>query len=415
MHPMFHRLARLLLGIAAFTIFVVAAQAQSKPIGDHVRGKPSEVNHFIETPTAWTHPRTAWGEPDLEGTWPIPGGINLVRGPNSCPANPPRGRGAGGRGAEAPTADPNVPPPPPCDPTTPFLSEVEFKVVMDRYRAQQKIGDNATQALARGDFGAALQGGVTDPTTPVRQRSTIMDPANGQLPELTEEGKRRSALMRSSWTIGGGEKQIWDHWEDFDSWDRCITRGMPTSMMAYRYNNGIKIFQAPGMVVLSLEMIHEDRIIYTDGRPPLKAAQKHYMGEPRGRWEGTTLVVETTNYKPGPSGTNLGVYGTPPGIPGGNRWPVSEQMKTTERFTRLNADTMLYEMTVEDPVVMARPYTVRYPIKLDNSYEWWEYACHEGNRTIRDYINASRTERGLPVSRDPNDPTNPGATSGSQP
>jgi hypothetical protein len=389
MHPIYQITTRVLLGVCVAALFVVTASAQLKPIGDHVRGKPTEANHFIETPTGWTHPRTGWGEPDLEGTWPIPGGINLVRGANSCPANPPRGRGAG-----AQPANPNTPPPPPCDPTTPFLSEAEWKVVMERYQNLQKAGDNATQALARGDFGAALQGGVTDPTTPLRQRSTIMDPPNGQLPELTEEGKRRSALMRSSWTIGGGEKQIWDHWQDFDSWDRCITRGMPTSMMAYRYNNGIKIFQAPGMVVFSLEMIHEDRIIYTDGRPPLKGVHQHYMGEPRGRWEGTTLVVETTNYKPGPSGTNLGVYGTPPGIPGGNRWPVSERMKTTERFTRLNNDQLLYEMTVEDPVVMTRPYTVRYPLRLDNTYEWWEYACHEGNRTIRDYINASRAERG---------------------
>jgi hypothetical protein len=389
---MFQTVNRMLTISLATGLFVMTAHAQIKPIGDHVRGKASEANHFIETPAGWTHPRTAWGEPDLEGTWPIPAGINLVRGPNSCPANPARGRGAGGRGA---APDPNVPAPPPCDPTTPFLSEAEHKVVMDRYLALQKAGDNATQALARGDFGAALQGGVTDPTTPLRQRSTIMDPPNGQLPELTPEGRRRSALMRSSWTIGGDEKQMWDHWQDFDSWDRCITRGMPTSMMAYRYNNGIKIFQAPGMVVLSLEMIHEDRIIYTDGRPPLKPVHQNYMGEPRGRWEGTTLVVETTNYKPGPSGTNLGVYGTPPGIPGGNRWPVSEQMKTTERFTRLNNDQLLYEMTVEDPVVMTRPYTVRYPLKLDNTYEWWEYACHEGNRTIRDYITSSRAERGL--------------------
>jgi hypothetical protein len=162
-------------------------------------------------------------------------------------------------------------------------------------------------------------------------------------------------------------------------------------MMAYRYNNGIKIFQAPGMVVLSLEMIHEDRIVYTDGRPALSSAHQQYMGEPRGRWEGNTLVVTTTNYKPGPSGTNLGVYGSPPG----NRWPVSDQMKTTERFTRLNDDYILYEMTVEDPVVMTRPYTVRFPLKQDPGYEWWEYGCHEGNRTIRDYINASRVERGL--------------------
>jgi hypothetical protein len=176
---------------------------------------------------------------------------------------------------------------------------------------------------------------------------------------------------------------------------------MPTSMMAYRYNNGIKIFQAPGMVVLSLEMIHEDRIIYTDGRPGLASAHKHYMGESRGRWEGDTLVVTTTNYKPGPSGTNIGVYGSPPG----NRWPVSDQMKTTERFTRVSKDHIVYEMTVEDPVIMTRPYTVRYPLKQDPGYEWWEYACHEGNRTIRDYINASRVERGLQAPLNPPQPS----------
>jgi hypothetical protein len=210
--------------------------------------------------------------------------------------------------------------------------------------------------------------------------------------------------MKSSWLTAdetadvppAGSKQklaVWDAPEDFDSWDRCITRGMPSSMMPYRYNNGINIFQAPGMVVLSLEMIHEDRIVYTDGRAPLKPVHKQYMGEPRGRWEGNTLVITTTNYKEGPSGTNIGVFGSP----AGNRWPVSDQMKTTERLTRLNNDTILYEMKVEDPLIMVQPYTIRYPLRLNNSYEWWEYNCHEGNRTIRDYINSSRKQRGLPI------------------
>ena len=385
----------LVLAVSAVSLFVVAVDAQTPRFNFTPSPgiAPSEANHFVETPKGWVHPRTAWGEPDLEGTWPIPAGIDFVRGgQNACPANPPRGRGAG---AAAP--NPNTPPPPTCDRTAPFLSDAEFKVAIERWQRIQKEGDNAAQALARGEIGAALLTGTTDPQTPLRQRSTIMDPPNGQLPELTPEGRRRSALMKSSWSLGPQEKQIWDHWTDFDSWDRCITRGMPTSMMAYRYNNGIKIFQAPGMVVLSLEMIHEDRVIYTDGRPPLKPIHSHYMGEPRGRWEGNTLIVETSNYKPGPSGTNLGVYGTPQGIPGGIRWPVSERMKTTERFTRLNDNTILYEMKVEDPLIMVQPYTVRYPIRLDNTYEWWEYACHEGNRTIRDYINASRAERGLPI------------------
>ena len=101
------------------------------------------------------------------------------------------------------------------------------------------------------------------------------------------------------------------------------------------------------MVVLNLEMIHEDRIVYTDGRPPLKAVQKQYMGEPRGRWDGNTLVITTTNYKEGPSGTNIGVFGSPQG----NRWPVSDQMKTTERLSRLNDNTILYEIKVEDPLI----------------------------------------------------------------
>lgn len=375
------RAARFLLILAgAAAVFVVTVRAQSP--GEPSPGvPPSEANHFIETPRGWVHPRTPWGDPDLTGIWPISHGLNLVR---QCPrAGGPGGRGGAPAGAAAPET-------PPCDPDNIplFKSEAQYAAEVERALGIRKTGDNATQALARGDFGAALQGGVVDPTFPERQTSMIVDPPNGRLPELTPEGRRRSALMKSSWALPG-EKQVWDHWEDFDSWDRCITRGMPSSMMPYRYNNGIQIFQAPGVVVLSLEMIHEDRIIYTDGRPPLSPAHKHYMGEPRGRWEGNTLVVETTNYKEGPSATNIGVFGSPPG----NRFPVSDRMKTTERFTRLNDRTILYEMTIEDPVIMVRPYTVRYPLRLNNDYEWWEYNCHEGNRTIRDYINASRAER----------------------
>jgi hypothetical protein len=205
---------------------------------------------------------------------------------------------------------------------------------------------------------------------------------------MTAEGTRRSALMKSSWALPG-ETQVWDTYTDFDSWDRCITRGMPSSMMPYRYNNGVRIMQTPGYVILDLEMIHETRIVPVDGRPALSPAIKQWMGESRGRWEDDTLVIVTTNYKPGASATNIGVMGAPQG----NRFPISEQMKTTERLTRLNDDLLLYEITTEDPVVLTRPWTARYPLKLDNGYEWWEYACHEGNRTIRDYINASRAER----------------------
>jgi len=382
--PSVIRTAKSLLILAgAAVVFAVTVSAQSGPSPGASPGvAPSEANHFIETPKGWVHPKTAWGDPDLSGIWPISHGINLVR---SCP----RAGGPGRGGAPAPAAP--APAAPPCDPDTLplFKTEAAYKADVERALGIRKAGDASTQALAKGNFGAALQSGVVDPTFPERQTSMIVDPPNGKLPELTSEGKRRSAQMKSSWSLSQDEVQTWDQPEDFDSWDRCITRGMPSSMMPYRYNNGIEIFQAPGMVVLSLEMIHEDRIVYTDGRAPLKPVFKNYMGEPRGRWEGNTLVVTTTNYKEGPSGTNIGVYGAP----AGNRFPVSDQMKTTERFTRLNDNTILYEMKVEDPVVMVRPYTVRYPLRLDNDYEWWEYNCHEGNRTIRDYINSSRAER----------------------
>jgi len=350
-----------LIHILAATSFVAVVNGQS-PLGP-----PSEANHFIATPKGWAHPKTPWGDPDIEGIWPISyvGSVPLER----C--------AGGGRGQSAP--------PPPCDLNKAFLTEAEYN---ERVAAATKQVDRHAQALAAGDFGEALQTGVTDPTFPQRQTSLIVDPPNGKLPEMTAEGRRLSALMKSSWALPG-ETQVWDHYLDFDSWDRCITRGMPSSMMPYRYNNGVRIVQVPGYVILDLEMVHETRIVPVDRRPPLSSAFRHWMGESRGRWDGNTLVIETTNFRPGPSATNIGVMGSPPG----NRFPVSEKMKTTERITRLNDNFLLYEITTEDPVILTRPWTARYPLKLDNSYQWWEYNCHEGNRTIGDYINASRAER----------------------
>jgi len=161
-------------------------------------------------------------------------------------------------------------------------------------------------------------------------------------------------------------------------------------MMPYRYNGGFRIWQAPGVVVFDLEMIHDTRVIFTDGRPPLPPVHKHYMGDSRGRWDGNTLVVETTNYRGGLAPMiNLAVVGSP----AGNRFPQSDQMKTTERITRLNADMWLYEIKTEDPVILTRPFTVRYPMRNDPTYEWWEYACHEGNTIVPNYVTTSRFER----------------------
>jgi hypothetical protein len=331
---------------------------------------PSEANHFIETPAGWTHPKTAWGDPDLQGTWPISyvGSVPLER----CVSL----GGGGGRGA----ADA-----PPCDLNKAFLTKEEYQ---QRLKSAAGRVDRYADAIKEGDLGRAFQAGITDPTVPQRQTSLIVDPPNGRLPEMTAEGKRLSALMRSSWALPG-ETPVFESNLDFDTWDRCITRGMPSSMFPFRYNNGVQIIQSPGYVVLNMEMIHDARIIPMTNQPAPSAAIKQWMGVSRGHWEGTTLVVETTNYKPGASMTNIGVAGSPDG----NRFPTSDQMKTRERFTRLNNEMMLYEITTEDPVVLTRPWTGRFPLKLDPGYKWWEYACHEGNRTIPDYISTSRAER----------------------
>jgi hypothetical protein len=354
-----HARLRLLLAGLAAALFVVIVRGQTA----------SEKNIFIETPAGWKHPKTAWGDPDLQGTWPISyvGSVPLER----CSGGFAR---AGG------------PPAPPCDPNKAFLTEDEFKA---RIAAVQGRGNRYADAITKGDLGAAFNAGNTDPTTPQRQTSLIVDPPNGRLPEMTEEGKRLSSLMRSSWAASPDEVLTFESEHDFDTWDRCITRGLPASMFPFRYNNGVQIIQAPGYVILNMEMIHEARVIPIGTRPAMSPKIRQWLGESRGHWDGNTLVIETTNFKAGASATNIGVAGSPQG----NRFPTSEKMKITERMTRLNDQMMVYEITTEDPVVLTRPWTARFPLKMDNSYVWWEYACHEGNRTIPDYISASRAER----------------------
>jgi len=356
--------------VALATLFasleIVARQAPKEASAGRA---PTEANFFIGTPAGWKRPMTAWGDPDLQGTWPI-----------SYVGSVPFERCAGGEGrARGGT------PAPPCDTQKAFLTEDEFKA---RVAAASGRADRYADAIKAGDFGSAFQSGIVDPTVPQRQTSLIVDPPNGRLPDMTDEGKRLSSLMKSSWALPG-EQQAFDSELDFDTWDRCITRGMPASMFPFRYNNGVQIIQSPGYVVLNMEMIHEVRVIPIDGPPAPSPAIRQWLGVSRGHWDGATLVIETTNVKTGASATNIGVVGSPEG----NRFPTSDRMRITERLTRLNDQMMLYEIKTEDPVVLTRPWTARFPLKMDNGYKWWEYACIEGNRTIPDYISASRAER----------------------
>jgi hypothetical protein len=218
---------------------------------------------------------------------------------------------------------------------------------------------------------------------PNRLTSLVNEPTNGRLPPLTAEGERRSAAMRSSWT----EPPVFDSLADFNALDRCITRGLPASMFPFMYNSGIQVIQAPGYVVIRLEIVHETRVIPLDGRPALSPAIEQWLGDSRGRFEGNTLVIETTNFN---GDSPMIIVG-----PGSKPVPTSESLRIVERLTRTGENTLEYEVAVEDPVTITGPWKAAFPWRLDPAYEFFEYACHEDNHTIRDFITTSRHERRL--------------------
>ena len=253
----------------------------------------------------WEHPETPWGDPDLQGRWPV---HHMTLTPLERPVE---------LGTRAELTDEE------------FAERVEAVTSRNERYEREREGNK----MGQGHWAEAGQ-------IPQRQASLIVDPPNGRLPALTEAGKAKSATMRSSW-----QNIPFDSPRDFDSWDRCITRGMPPSMFPMQYNNGIEIMQTPGYVIIRLEMIHETRIIPVDGRPPLDDAIRQWMGESRGRWEGNTLVVETTNFNGRTPMTNV----VTPGAPPENDIPTSESMHIVERFTRTSEDSLDYQITISDP------------------------------------------------------------------
>jgi len=354
----------------AATTLALATAAYAQ-INDSIRGAPSEANHFVETPKGWKNPTTPWGEPDIRAKLDMmqASGVPLERCANSY-----------------------RPGAPPCDMNKKWLTEEEYKQRVDAAAAR---GDRSTQLAKQGNFGGAILAGQLDPNIPQRQTNLIVDPPNGMLPPLTPAAKKLALTVGSDWALPG-ENINFQSAKDFDSWDRCVTRGLPSMMMPYRYNGGFRIDQSPGYVVFNIEMIHEARIIPTDGRPPLDPNIKQYLGESRGHWEGTTLVVETTNFRTEPSINqpliNLAVVGSP----AGNRFPISDKLKTTERIVRLNDSTWLYEIKTEDPDILTAPFTVRYPMRNNPNYIMPEYACHEDNQIVHNYVTTNRYERAHP-------------------
>jgi hypothetical protein len=162
--------------------------------------------------------------------------------------------------------------------------------------------------------------------------------------------------------------------------DRCISRGVLGSAFPNQYGSGMQIHQAPGVVVIRHEMVHEARIIPLDGRPHLSPAIRSYMGDSRGRWEGDTLVVEMTNFN-----GRTGSYAR-----NGDGNPTSTALRLAERFRLQDANTLLYEVLVEDSRTFAGPWKVAFPLRRDERYVLYEYACHEGNYAIRNILSGAR-------------------------
>ena len=255
-----------------------------------------------------------------------------------------------------------------------LLTDEEFAERVLRLRALNARYDDEIETNKMGIGHWAEMG------QPNRLTSLIVEPANGRLPELTAAGERISATMRSSWS-----NLPFDSLGDFNPLDRCITRGLPASMFPFMYNSGVEIKQAPGYVVIRLELIHETRIIPVDGRPPLASGVRQWMGDSRGRFEGDTLVVVTTHFN---GETPMTIVG-----PGSKPIPTSASLRITERFRRVDEDTIDYEIAVEDPIVLTQPWKAAFPLRRDPGYEFFEYACHEDNYTIRDFITTSRFAR----------------------
>jgi hypothetical protein len=267
-----------------------------------------------------------------------------------------------------------------------YLTEAEFKQRQKDAEHQSEldaesfsVDDVKQNVVAMGDVG-----GPTSPPPywlergePSRQSSLVVDPPDGRLPPMTPEGLRRVAATKNTYLQYTGFNAA----NELGPYDRCISRGVLGSMFPVVYNNGNQFIQAPGLVVLRNEMIHETRVIPLDNRPAPSPKLKSYMGYSRGHFDGNTFVVTTTNFNGGTGATA-----------NGNMMLMSDSLEVTEKFTRTGPDTMQYEVTVNDPKTWTRPWTASFPLRRDPNYKIFEYACHEGNHAMSNILSGSRAD-----------------------
>jgi len=310
---------------------------------------PTETTAAAYVDPGWKAPRTSWGHPSLEGVW----STDDLR---SVPLNRPERFG--------------------------YRESLTAEEFAERARADESGRETAAQgSFLQHEWGVRTFG----------YTSLVIDPPNGRMPEQTPAGRALSAT-RSRGTFGPGP---FDTLSDFTLYDRCITRGVLGSVLPVIYGNGVRIAQQPGAVAISYEMIHDTRIIPLDGRAPLDDAIRQYMGSARGRWDGDTLVVETTNFT---DKTNIGTNG--------NGAANSTAMKLTERFRRVDPEMIEYIATIDDPVAFTAPFTIRLMLTTQPNYRIYEYSCHEGNGAVRNALAGERVyeqqvaeaiAKGLPI------------------
>ena len=297
-------------------------------------------------------PRTPWGDPDLQGIWDYWTFTPLER---------------------------------PAEFADRDLLTAEEAAVVARQSNEEALARDAPPPP--GQVGGYSQAVWTDRAraTALTQPSLLIDPPDGKLPPLTPQARQRATAHRSAGgypvrlRVGGVNA---DGPEGRGVSERCVlgfSTGPP--MLPAGYNNNIQLFQAPGYVVILHEMVHDARIITLDGRPALPTGVRQWLGHSRGHWEGNTLVVNTTNFtdKTGSFSTSFVSWGSATGL------------HLTERFTRVDAETVSYEFTVDDPATFAQPFTGRFPLNRSDA-PLYEYACHEGNHGMFNMLSGARAE-----------------------
>jgi hypothetical protein len=327
----------LILGTSSF-VATPSADAQTARMANAAAGSPARAGTLARTP---------WGDPDFQGTWTTDETIGV-------PVQRPVELG-----------------------NKLFLTDEDLAERAKRAEAARQA------ALANAGRGGGAGGGAIAPpdhwgesaTQPVRQTSFVVDPPDGRFPAVTPDAQKRAA-GRDTGSFGSGP---FNTPEDLTNFDRCITRGVVGSLMPRPYGNGLDIVQGPGFVAIRHEMIHETRVIPISTDPHIGKGVRLYMGDARGRWEGETLVIETTNFT---DRTSIGFNG--------NGLRHSADMRLVERYTRVDADTLQYEVTIEDPKTYTKPFKIALPIHRRPGYQVFEFACHEGNYGMRNILSAAR-------------------------